>query len=109
MFNGAWFLHKGIPNNMFGITELPKITSLQQMFSDTSILFDVQDESVGGKRWMNSNTIAPLVNLQSVYGLFSYNRIGNNPLSYTYRDDVKDANDISVQVIDKDTFINHNL
>jgi hypothetical protein len=63
MFNGCWFLHKGIPNNFFGTTPLTKITTLQGMFADTSIFYDVDNES---NRWVDSNTIAPLTNLTNV-------------------------------------------
>jgi hypothetical protein len=80
------------------------------MFKDTSIFYDVQNESLGGKRWMNSNTLAPLSNLQSVQGMFSYMRIGNNASpAYTYNETVKDSDDNTVYIIDKDTFASSNL
>ena len=108
MFYGCWFLHKGIPNNLFGSTPLTKITTLQAMFGDTSILYDVENES---NRWMDSNTVAPLVNLVSIQQLFYRMRIGNNnPTNpYSYRDTVKDSDDRNVYVISPSTFVNHNL
>ena len=97
MFYGAWFLHKGMPNNLFGTTSLPKITSLLYMFGDTSLFFDVEDEVTGGKKWMDSNTIAPLINLQSVQGLFYGMRIGNNTTpAYVYHETVKDLGNYDV-------------
>lgn len=108
MFYGCWFLHKGIPNNLFGNTPLLRITSLQDMFADTSIFFDVEDES---NRWMDSNTIAPLTNLTSVQELFYRMRIANNnPVTpYSYRERVRNSDGQLVYVISPDTFVNHEL
>lgn len=108
MFNGCWFLHKGIPNNFFGTTPLTKITTLQGMFADTSIFYDVDNES---NRWVDSNTIAPLTNLTNVQQLFYRMRINNNSATepYTYREQVKNSDNQNIYVISPDTFTNHTL
>jgi len=94
MFYNCAYLHKGIPTNMFGTTNLPKITTLAYMFNRTNIWYDVDDESIGGKKWMDSSTIAPLTNLTSIEGMFGNNRIGNTSSGYgSYRDQVKNMDD----------------
>lgn len=105
MFENAYYLHKGIPTNLFGTTPLPKITRLRSMFKHTSIFFDVEDDS---NRWVTSNTIAPLTKLDDIQDLFSYIRIGNNQIGYIYKENVLNGN-ILTPVISGDTFINHNL
>lgn len=72
MFEGAYFLHKGIPVNFFGTTNLPKMTSLYRMFYKTTILYDVEDDS---KKWINQSTLTPLINLDNVSEMFAYNNI----------------------------------
>lgn len=107
MFFGASFLHMGIPNNLFGVTELPRLTSLSYMFGDTSVLYDVEDNS---HKWFNSNTIEPLVNLENISGLFyrikinsSMNAFTAQGYSNTLKQSVMDA-DTERAVIDPSTF-----
>lgn len=110
MFSGANFLHKGIPNNFFGTTALPNITSLKGMFASTSILHDVEDESVSTeKKCIDSNTMAPLTRLQSVEEMFYHTWPGNagNNSGYGVQKDQITAVDGSLQyVINPNTFSN---
>lgn len=112
MFNGCSYLHKGIPTNMFGSVELPNITSLEQLFANTNIMYDVPDESVAlQKKWLDYNTIAPLVNLTSINGMFLNNRIGS-PHESGYgslRTQVKNINNVDTYVINPETFGNIKL
>ena len=72
MFENAMFLHKGIPVNLFGTTELPKLTSLSHMFALTSIIYDVEDNS---HKWFDATTIQPLTNLNNIEYMFYRNKI----------------------------------
>lgn len=49
MFLSATYLHKGIPNNIFGTTNLPNIIRLYRMFELTNVLYDIPNEIDGGK------------------------------------------------------------
>ena len=106
MFRNANFLHKGIPVNLFGSTELPRLTSLCNMFAYTSIFYDVEDDS---KKWIDSNTITPLTNLDDISGMLYRIKIHSglnqfvSQYSNTIKQQVKDgARDVSV--IAGDTF-----
>lgn len=105
MFSGASFLHKGIPVNFFGTTELPRLTSLSYMFGNTSVIYDVEDNS---HKWFNASTIEPLINLDNISGLFYRNKINTsiNQFTTTYGDMRQIVKDISndVAVIDPNTF-----
>lgn len=106
MFYGASFLHKGIPVNFFGSTDLPRITSLAYMFGMTSIIYDVENSS---NKWINATTIEHLVNLDNISGLFYRNKINSSinqfPSTHgTMRDSVTDIDDTEVAIIATDTF-----
>jgi hypothetical protein len=107
MFNGAYFLHGGIPINIFGTTELPQLKSLAYMFSNTASLYDIENYS---NKWINESTLLPLTNLSNIKGMFSYNRI-NSKGSYetTYKSInqiVKDNYNNDTQIINASTFTN---
>lgn len=109
MFYGARFLHKGIPVNFFGSTQLPRITSLANMFAYTSVLFDVEN---GSNKWINAGTLEPLVNLDNISGLFAYGKINSSYIdsaisgSYksTMTQSVENDAGINVAPIDPNTF-----
>ena len=106
MFDGAIFLHEGIPVNLFGETELPRLTSLYNMFANSSVIYDVKDNS---KKWFNSDTIEPLINLDNIRGLFYRTRIhlnqftdvGYGTMNHIVRDDI---HDVDVPIIEPSTF-----
>jgi hypothetical protein len=106
MFYGASFLHKGIPVNFFGSTELPRITSLAYMFGMTSVIYDVENAS---NKWITATTIEPLINLDNISGLFYRNNIDSSinqfPTTYgTMNNTVTDIEDNEVAIIATDTF-----
>lgn len=103
MFYGAYFLHKGIPVNFFGETDLPRLTSLSYMFANTSIIYDVEDNS---NKWFNSTTIQPLINLENISGLFYRNKINVNQLPTQYIGVNQTVMDVSTEraIIDPATF-----
>lgn len=106
MFYGASFLHKGIPVNFFGSTELPRITSLAYMFGMTSVIYDVENAS---NKWISATTIEPLINLDNISGLFYRNKINSSinqfPTTYgTMNNTVTDIEDNEVAIIATDTF-----
>lgn len=107
MFYGAHFLHKGIPNNLFGSTNIPGLTSLEGMFAYTLILQDINDGIV---KQMDANTIAPLTKLQTVQGMFEGNRYqGQAPEGYgNFRNQVLNADNELVYVINPNTFASSN-
>lgn len=105
MFLSATYLHKGIPNNIFGTTNLPNIIRLYRIFEHTNVLYDIPNEIDGGKKWVDVNTIRPLINLTSIERMFAHNRIGNTNTGYgSYGDTVLDASNTPMWIIDPDTF-----
>lgn len=103
MFQNAYFLHKGIPVNLFGTTELPRLTSLSSMFESTSIIYDVEDNS---NKWLNAETLEPLVNLENIQRMFYQTKIHLNEYTSTHgtlRNVVTNI-DRDVAVIDTSTF-----
>lgn len=79
MFDSAYYLHGGIPKNIFGSTSLPLLTSLYRMFCRTYILYDVQNES---EKYINASTVAPLTNLNNISEMFLECRPGNSGAGY---------------------------
>lgn len=112
MFYGATFLHKGIPVNLFGTTEIPRLTSLAYMFGMTSIIYDVKDNS---HKWFDADTIAPLTNLDNVQYMFYRIKLNGSIIDPIFRADYGTMNqtvlDISDQraVIDPNTFAGKTL
>lgn len=109
MFLSATYLHKGIPNNIFGTTNLPNIIRLYRMFELTNVLYDIPNEIDGGKKWVDVNTIKPLINLTSIERMFAHNRMGNantghGPYSDIVSDTVLDASNTPMWIINPDTF-----
>lgn len=110
MFNGAHYLHKGIPNNFFGSTTIPNLVSLLNMFAETSIFNGVEDFSTNSREcWVDSNTFAPLTRLNSIEGMFQRNRPVYLPSDYTFRAVVKNKDGNDVTIINPNTFLNSNL
>jgi len=107
MFNGANFLHGGIPINIFGTTELPQLKSLAYMFSNTTSLYDVENYS---NKWINESTLLPLANLDNIEGMFYNNRInikGSYETTYkSINQTVKDNYNNDTQIINASTFTN---
>lgn len=105
MFYDANFLHKGIPVNFFGETDLPKLTNISYMFAYTSILYDIEDDS---HKWINSSTIAPLINLENISGMFCRSKIsaGSNNFQSTHGTLNQTVQDglTEVAIIDPETF-----
>ena len=106
MFSGATFLHKGIPVNFFGTTALPRLTSLTYMFANTSIIYDLENNS---HKWVDSSTFAPLINLDDISYMFYQNKINSslNQFSATHGhmyQTVTDESSVLHAVIDPQTF-----
>lgn len=101
MFDGAHFLHKGIPTNMFGSTPLPYVTTLIALFRETLIMYDIIDDS---NKWTSSTTFAPLINLTSIEEIFSRNKYYNSYTDWgTLKNQVKNGGE-DVYVISPNTF-----
>jgi len=93
MFRTTYFLHKGIPNNLFGVCEidsdgtvisgvaLTKLTSLQYMFAESSVLYDITNPH----KCIDANTFTPLTKLADIPGMFfrNYLREVNGPTGYS--------------------------
>lgn len=104
MFESASFLHKGIPVNIFGTTELPRLINLSYMFAYTSIIYHLEDDS---NKWINAQTFAPLVNLDSVEGMFYRCKINGSSSYPDYTSVLTQTvtnNGITVAIIDPATF-----
>lgn len=108
MFAGTHYLHKGIPNNIFGTVELPRIASLNGMFYDSLILYNIEN---GSHKWVDSNTLYPLTNLVSVDSMFSRNKIWNPSTGYStsITHKVENASGNLIYIIAPDTFIGKKL
>lgn len=98
MFYNAAFLYKGIPVNFFGSTELPNITNMSYMFGLTSIIYGVESSS---NKWFNYNTIAPLVNLDNIQGLFYRTKV--NYISHSQFPE----HTVLTQVVQDDYLVDH--
>lgn len=69
MFYGAHYLHKGIPKNIFGDTDnepLTKIASLEKMFYESAILYDVSNVD----KCIDSSIFSNLPNLEYINDMF---------------------------------------
>lgn len=108
MFSDTPRLVGGIPNNIFGSTQLTKITNLDYMFNRSAVFYGVADASY---KWVDAVTIQPLVNLTSIQYTFNRTRHGNiYPQDPIYRNIVKAADGTTDKyVIDPLTFYNTNL
>ena len=74
MFNSCHFLHKGIPVNLFGSNPIPYLTTLTNLFRETCIFYDIENDSY---KWVDISTFAPLTGLTSIEGMFSRSRPAN--------------------------------
>lgn len=81
MFSNAIFLNGGVPINLFGKTNLDKLINLSYMFDSTSIIYNVKDDS---NKWINADTITPLINLTNIEGMFRRNRINSSTSTIIY-------------------------
>ena len=105
MFYGASFLHKGIPVNLFGTTDIPRLTSLAYMFGMTSIIYDVEDNS---HKWFDSNTISPLINLDNIQYMFYRIKINSSVVDPVFRSDYGTMRDTVLDVSDERAVIDPN-
>lgn len=117
MFDGTYFLHGGIPNNLFGKTiastvayDLEKLTSLEYMFANSSVFYGCVDDLDGlTKMWVDSSTFAPLTRLSTIEGMFSGVRINQTygETGFTYKKTITvnvDGTNEQHDIIDGNTF-----
>ena len=106
MFQEAHFLHKGIPSNIFGTSELQNLTSLKNMFKESLILYDISSEN----KCIDSNTFSPLIKLTSIEGMFEKVRRSGSATqavtgySLTLNQSIQTAGGSLKYIIDESTF-----